>query len=67
MDCLDLDEQGESFIDLVEEFELDTEFILYFAQTGTHDNKSALHLIAEQGNILDMESCALGKQYKEPG
>ncbi|MCJ1430396.1 hypothetical protein MMC29_008314, partial [Sticta canariensis] len=67
MGCLDLDNKGWSFIDWVEEFKLDTESILYFVQTRTHDNKSALLLTTEQINLLDMESSSLGKQYKEPG
>lgn len=55
-DYLALDVQGKSFIDWVEEFELNTGFVSNFVQTRTHGNKSALQLSAEKGNIPDMES-----------
>lgn len=56
MDYRTVDAQRKSFIDWVEEFELDTEFIFNFVQTRTHDNKSTLHLSAEEGNLPDVES-----------
>lgn len=56
MDYLTLDAQRKSFIDWVEEFESDTEFIFNFVQTRTDDNKSALHLSAEEGKLPDVES-----------